>query len=398
MSLTLRILSYLGEAPGLPAMFCVGHAGASVGRAPGCAVALPDPGQIISREHARVIFEAGRYSLTDVGRNPSAINGRPLDSGECAPLANGDLLTIGDYVLAVELEPVAQAPAILASHALAGLEEAASTNILDLIGASAGADGDDPLGLLTDGWRAPDSGAAEFDHVASHAIPMAQARLCSAPRMLIPDDYDPLADLMPATDSGERAVLHALLTGMGLSDTASAQPATELAHLAGVMLRQAIAGAMAVLKARAAGRRDARYDVQVLPEETRNPLLACPDAESALAHLLFAPDIGAMGAGKAIASAFDGVRCHEAAIEAGLRAALGGVIARLDPERIAADAGPAGALARLLPAQREARLWERAVHAHDDLALAARHDFEQLFGAPFAAAYDARLRKMQGDR
>ncbi|NHZ82090.1 FHA domain-containing protein [Massilia sp. CCM 8695] len=395
MPLTLRILSHHGQPPVPPATFCIGHAGASVGRAPGCAVALPDPGQTISREHARIVVESGRYSLTDVGRNPSAINGRPLASGESAPLNDGDQLAIGDYVLAVELAP----PANFAMPMLDGAEQAAaSTNILDLIGASSVADGDDPLGLLTDGWRTPDSGAAEFDHVAAHAIPMDQVRLCSAPRMLIPDDYDPLADVTPPADGGAQAVLHALLTGMGLSDTATAAAPAELAHLAGVMLRQATAGAMAVLKARAASRRDARYEVQSPPQDTRNPLLACPDAESALAHLLFAPDIGAMGADKAIASAFDGVRCHEAAIEAGLRAALAGVIARLDPVRIAADAGPSGALARLLPSQCEARLWTHAVHAHDNLALAARHDFEQLFGAPFAAAYDARLRKMQGDR
>ncbi|MCY0914272.1 type VI secretion system-associated FHA domain protein [Massilia antarctica] len=395
MPLTLRILSHHGQAPALPAVFCVGQDGAKVGRAPSCAVALPDPEQTISREHARIAFEAGRYSLTDVGRNPSAINGYPLASGESALLNDGDQLAIGDYVLGVELAQ----HTMLAIAALAGVgEAAASTNILDLIGASAGAGGDDPLGLLTDGWRAPDSGAAEFDHVASHAIPMDQVRLCSTPRMLIPDDYDPLADVAPPTDGGARAVLQALLTGMGLSDTVTAAPPAELAHLAGVMLRQAMAGAMAVLKARAAGRRDARYEVQSPPEDTRNPLLACPDAESALAHLLFAPDIGAVGADKAIASAFDGVRCHEAAIEAGLRAALAVVIERLDPVRIAADAGPSGALARLLPSQCEARLWTHAVHAHDNLALAARHDFDQLFGAPFAAAYDARLRKMQGDR
>jgi type VI secretion system FHA domain protein len=469
MSLTLRIQAYRNQAPASPVERRFDHLGGTIGRAAGNSLELPDPGKYISRTHCKVDFVDGRYTLIDLGSNPSWVNDRPLGAGKSATLADGDRLVIGDYVLLVavdeaaipvlapmfepaystehpfQAQPAAQAAAPAPAYANPN-DSLAGARILDT-GEGPGVPGapgaDDPLGLnlFGHGAAAPDPLAfrgSEFDHAppqfaafgAAAAAPLPQAIPVAAPAMpsapaapspqlLIPDDYDPLADLLPprvqaATPAagqqlppavapapaagGDGEVMQALLRGLGLPDLKLARPPVETAELAGAMLREATAGTMAVLMARAMTKRESRLEMTVMGAQANNPLKFFPDAESALAQMLTNALAGYMPPLKSFGSAFEDLKAHEMAVIAGMRAALAGVLARFDPAVIGQRIEPGGVVDRMIGSGRKARMWDRMVELYDEIAREAQDDFQRLFGERFSAAYQDQIGRLHGEQ
>jgi len=104
MLLTLRAQSRSGQPLGqtLSADFSI--AGGSIGRSKECDLVLEDPGQIISRTHASIVYRDGHFYLADMGSNASMINDRVLGIGKEEKLSDGDRIRIGDYVLEASIE------------------------------------------------------------------------------------------------------------------------------------------------------------------------------------------------------------------------------------------------------------------------------------------------------
>jgi type VI secretion system FHA domain protein len=198
--------------------------GGALGRAPGNDLVLDDPSKYISRIHARVEYRDGGYWLVDVGSNPSLVNDKPVGTGRSAPLANGDRIAIGDYLLVAGVDsagvaaPAALPPSPLQIDPVPADAPALPANPDDsLAGAgilNGGGDrldsGADPLGLHLFGSAPPtapgaqDWRGAESDHVPPEQMAFTPPVPMSAPvpaqtaaRMAIPDDYDPLADFLP---------------------------------------------------------------------------------------------------------------------------------------------------------------------------------------------------------
>jgi FHA domain-containing protein len=79
--------------------------GGTLGRSDSNTLALPDPRRHISRLQAEVVLQGAHYVLRNAGNaNPIAVNQTSLPPGASAPLAHGDELQIGAYVLRVTLE------------------------------------------------------------------------------------------------------------------------------------------------------------------------------------------------------------------------------------------------------------------------------------------------------
>ena len=188
-------------------------------------------------------------------------------------------------------------------------------------------------------------------------------------------------------------MLHALLRGLGLPDVQPARTPLETAELVGAMLREATAGTMAVLLARAMTKRESRLDMTVLGAQANNPLKFFPDAESALAQMLTNAMSGYMPPVKSIGSAFEDLKAHELAVIAGMRAALSGVLARFDPALLEAQE-PAGVMDKMMSTSRKAKLWERMVALHEEILREADDDFQHLFGDKFSAAYEDQIGRL----
>lgn len=511
MFLTLRIQSYRKQAPAAPVERRFDQLGGTIGRAAGNDLELPDPGKYISRNHSKIDFADGKYTLMDLGANPSWINDRPVGAGKSAVLENGDRLLIGDYVLEVAVGegaapalpvfqpetsdalPFQAQPAVAPSpHEGKSFDELRDTlagvKILELSGGHdplAAPSVNDPLGLnmLNDAnavHATPPPVAfrgSEPDHAPPQWMPMpgavlpgaaypaqtpypqqaatlahlseptvltmravppsaslpASAPVSAPPAMLIPDDYDPLADFLPprvsaqplqamppaqpapgvtayalppqqayATPAGAGLtgagqggdeVMQALLRGLGLSGLRTTKSPAETAELVGAMLREATSGTMAVLMARAMTKRESRLEMTVLGAQANNPLKFFPDAESALSQMLTNAMSGYMPPVKSIGSAFEDLKAHELAVIAGMRAALDGVLARFNPALIEAKE-PEGVMDKMMATTRKARMWERMVELYDDILREADDDFQHLFGEKFSAAYEDQIGRL----
>ena len=100
--ITLTIISLNGAPVSRAASATFDELGGTIGRADTNQLVLEDPDRSVSRVHAQIVFRSGSYAVVDRGSNPIQVNGRDVGNGREAPLAEGDRLQIGGYVLSVQ--------------------------------------------------------------------------------------------------------------------------------------------------------------------------------------------------------------------------------------------------------------------------------------------------------
>jgi type VI secretion system FHA domain protein len=289
--------------------------------------------------------------------------------------------------------------------------------------------------------------ATDSDHVsperASFALPPVAPTL--AGRMAIPDDYDPLADFAPrpaatvpspletllpaapvlmtspppatanllqpvampdtapyaspqssmASPATESEILQALLRGLGLPDLKLDRSGAELAENVGAMLREATAGTMDVLMARALTKKESRIDMTMMAVRSNNPLKFFPNVDSAMTQLLTNTMAGYMPSVQAMGSAFDDLKAHELSVIAGMRAALESLLLRFDPSRIEQRTPAAGMMDKMGGGtSRKAKMWDQLVEVYAEVTSEV-DDVQGLFGDKFSAAYEEQVDRLR---
>lgn len=102
MTLTLRAVSLNDQPLTQPITAQFDAQGGTIGRADQNIMALPDPERHISRQQAQISLVGSAYRIKNVGSaNPILARGQALAQGESAPLAHGDQVRIGGYLLEV---------------------------------------------------------------------------------------------------------------------------------------------------------------------------------------------------------------------------------------------------------------------------------------------------------
>ncbi len=262
---------------------------------------------------------------------------------------------------------------------------------------AAGADST-PVTMIVPRARAGASGGS------GAALPPASNPLLNAPqsappaRAAAPAPANPPRPVAGATAAGTDALLDALLQGLATPSLRIDALTPELMQLVGTLLRESTRGAVQLLVARAALKREMRAQMTMIVARENNPLKFSPSAEVALQHLLGAPAPGFMAPADAVRDAFDDLRAHQMAVMAGMRAALDGVLQRFDPEQLQGKLAPPSAIASLVPAMRKARLWELFNELFGQLQREAQDDFDELFGKAFLQAYEAQLDRLAEER
>ena len=188
-----------------------------------------------------------------------------------------------------------------------------------------------------------------------------------------------------------------MLAGLGVPDLRLAELTPQTLHLVGVLLRESMGGAVALLVARAALKREMRAEMTMIVSRENNPLKFSPTAEVALQHLLGPPAPGFMPPGPAVRDAFNDLRAHQLAVMAGMRAALDGVLQRFDPQQLEAKLTNRSAITNLIPGARKARLWESFQELFAQLQSEAQDDFDELFGKAFLRAYEDQLDRLSAE-
>lgn len=325
--------------------------GGSIGRADGNQLVLPDPERAISRQHARIVCQGGRYAVVDNGSNPIAVNHQPVPLGREHPLWPGDLLQVGGYVLKVSQAPAQAAPAVWNMDWAEGAAAAADT---------------------------------------AHAAPP-PADLPAADSPLTLRDAAGTASAAQAAAAAPDALRTALLEGLATPGLRIDHLTPERMRLLGQLLREATAGTVDLLADRAATRRGMRASATVIQARENNPLKFSPTVDAALLHLLGPAVAGFLPPVPAMRDAFDDLRAHQAGLSAGLQAAMAGMLQRFDPQQLEARLAGRAGLSDLIPATRKARLWELFQQLFSQLLAEAQDDGEALFGEAFLRAYQAQV-------
>jgi type VI secretion system protein len=106
MRLVLAIVGENADPLGRDASRSFGPEGGTVGRGVNCAWQLPDPTNTLSANHAVIAHNGLGFTVTDTSTNGVYINtvDSPIGRGNTAPLADGDMLYLANYVIAVSIE------------------------------------------------------------------------------------------------------------------------------------------------------------------------------------------------------------------------------------------------------------------------------------------------------
>lgn len=451
MTITISVVGHNGHAPAQALAAEFDELGGSIGRGHDNTLVLPDPERHISRRHAAIRFNAGRYVIRDTSSGaPVHLNGRGLGTGQEAELGEGDEIVIGVYTLRVagacapkespppqHSTPVPVGPALPGDGALARLMEdplapraaEASTALVPDFDPLAEAgktpaaapehawlpqDFDTDLGPVTTKAQridemfglgsvasadpcAPGNALADRREAqASRARPQRNdvAELHSAFRPAPSKPAPRAATPVPAAKVGGEDLLRAFLQGAGVPQLKLAGGLTpQTMHMLGALLREATQGTLNLLLARAVVKREVRADRTLIAPRENNPLKLSPNVEVALAHLL-TPQNGFMAPLAAMKDAQRDLCAHQFGVVAGMRAALAGVLQRFDPKRLARRLSGKHMVETLLPGKRKTRLWDLFEQLYGDVSREAEEDFHTLFGKEFLRAYAAQVDKL----
>jgi FHA domain-containing protein len=248
----------------------------------------------------------------------------------------------------------------------------------------------DPLAMF-----GPASGAFPANAPAVRDDVFELASAYQPPRPMAPPEPVRQAPAMPQSVApapagyAPDALTAAFLQGAGLTAQALPQGLTpEVMTLVGRLLRNAATGAVEMLAARAATKRELQAGVTIISAQANNPLKFLPDPHSALQQLLHPKMPGFMRGDDAMKDAFDDLRAHEIGVIAGTRAALAEVLMKFDPNGLDERLTKGSFLANLLPSVRKTRLWDVYLERYAQIRAEAEDDFQSIFGRAFVEAYE----------
>ena len=407
------------------------------------------PHRYVSRHHARIHFESGRFYVRDTSQNGVYVNDQLVGQGNSAVLSDGDRIVIGDYEILVQTALVA-APSIGVPEpprALFGSDDGLglgdvlpppatphvpgiAPGMADLLAPEptpppAWDDGrrgipteGDVLPAVSQPYRAPEAlpeipanwwqedlpGAAPATPAPRPSPPLpgegVRAERPRPPEPARPVETASRASAPPAPAAPAQAAgsgLDALATGLRFVPALPpGTPQEEVIELAGALLRELVGGTMELLRARASIKQEARLEMTTLRAVENNPLKFSVTPEEALQRLL-SPEAGTgyLAPREAVVEAMRDLRAHELATLAGLEAAIRGMFARFDPQRLEQDFSDRSLLASILPAHRKAKCWDLFAQQFRQIGEEAREDFNALFGREFARAYEEQVRRLR---
>jgi FHA domain-containing protein len=202
----------------------------------------------------------------------------------------------------------------------------------------------------------------------------------------------------PASAGTNSDLLAAFRQGLNMPGLAIDSLTPELMTLVGQIVREAAAGTVDLLVARAALKREVRAEATMIVARENNPLKFSPSAEAALQHLLAPPLRGFMPAAPAMRDAYNDLRAHQFGFIAGMRAALAGVLERFDPSQLEGQLTKVSTLKSLLPGSRKAAMWDVFTEHYSRISTEAEDDFHSLFGRAFLKAYEEHIAQLERDQ
>ena len=347
MRLALRVIGRPDEDTTGPLVAQFDERGGLIGRADTARLVLPDPKRTVSRFHAHVSFENGKFLIEDMGStNPAAVNGRPLDSGQRMELKLGDRVRIGSYLLAAE---------------------AGSADV-------------EPIeGPMSEPSPPPS------DEIFAHT-------------RIVQRDATPPAGAMPGGRMPSRGadLWRAFQEGAGAQIDLPDGPTPEHMRMLGAMVRAMVGGMRRLLQMRTLVKQELEADVTQLRPRQNNPLKFATDDARAVAALLKPPLPGFSSGPVAVDEVMIDLQVHTIATRVAMKVAIGRVLARFEPQALEQRLqGSGGMFQRLLPGSRKAALWDLYLEQQRAIRSDAAEGFQAAFAQAFAEAYEREIARFK---
>jgi type VI secretion system protein len=446
VSLYLTITSYHKITPGQVPEISMDNGVMAIGRSQENDWVLPDPERLVSSRHCVIQYKDGRYYLTDQSTNGvELVNaGIRLRRGNSEPLADGEVIRIGEYEISARIDfemkltqqSVSTSDSANSFEALMGMHKSAAPVPCESLPTARfqGGGAQDTFPDLFDFLSTPSVPAATVsDHVPAERHdfrpPVVQAPVEPAKpdfsANVIPEDWNLLAETpkrvteppviqpepapvqvqppvipveapVAAPSQSGADLLQAFLRGAGL-DHLRIDPAQALAQMEAIgrSYRLMVEGLIDVLRARSSLKGEFRLQQTMIRPVENNPLKFAPNVDEALLLLLRHGNQAFMPPDQAIADSFDDLRAHQLAVMAGVEAAIKALLKRFEPAQLEARMGKPGALSNLF-GSRQAQHWQQFTELYTQISREAEDDFQVLFGREFSRAYEehsARLRR-----
>jgi type VI secretion system FHA domain protein len=179
------------------------------------------------------------------------------------------------------------------------------------------------------------------------------------------------------------------LPALGL-DPARLDP--DAAPRAALLFRRLVAGMVVMLEARARAKAQLGAEATAFSPEGHNPLKFARTPDEALMMMLGQPQPGFMPPDRAVEDAFEDLQSHQMATLRAMQGALRTTLERFSPSAIRARAKADGVLERILPAARDAALWQAYEREFGGVAQGSDEAFLDMFAKEFREAYNQQAR------
>jgi type VI secretion system protein len=400
--------------------------GGTIGRSADNDWVLPDPLRYVSAHHARVHFREGHFYLQDVSTNGVYVNDdlEPLAKRGSSGyrLANGDVLSVGEYHIVAALEQRAgseeSAAAVPTSiHALRTLGRAADRDlgaklnveellvpVIDMepvlpvnaygqavnsgrVQALAEATGHEPQAASAVSTGEPELTSAAADSEAGAALAARMARLAEAVGREPKNGHGLLA--LEDVHTG----LDAFCRGAGITpEQLPADAQGRILHLAGRLFREALVGFKDLERTRAETRN--RYRIELPPPERDDPRpsLANSMVEELLVALFVLHEGRRLDSVQWLRETLAEAKQHETATAQATRTAFIEFLDRLDPAELEARFERAARRGKARSADK-AQYWELFTTFYRNLIEMPADHLPPTYVEAFGAAYREALKK-----
>lgn len=229
--------------------------------------------------------------------------------------------------------------------------------------------------------------------VPTTQMPLNRAEVAAPDPTPTPTPEGPLAPAAsPATQGTDLARRY--LAAMGAGEGVVSDPdLPEAMDRMGAIMRLFVAGIREILMTRTAIKGEFRMNQTMIRATGNNPLKFSISEDQAIEAIARPPGKGYLPPEAAVAEALTDIKAHEMAMVTGMQAALKGLLAQLDPQRLAAklEASNRGSFFK----GKKAQYWEIYEETYSEIARQAENDFQELFVTEFAKAYQTQLEKLK---
>ena len=346
--------------------------GGTIGRSLDNDWVFPDPNRYVSGRHALIDFQAGAYYLIDTSRNGVYINDAdvPVGRGHPQRIFDGDVLHIGDYVIAATITAEA--------------DDAVEDGMRDSVVRAQLVQEDESVELqLVDEARLVEGESLD------RYLMEGSSRISQLNEAITGMGAHQTLQNRDIAEQAEQRAVAMLLAGAGLKpiDLAGTEP-DEILRITGQILRHMVAGLTGLLQERAQLTTKLRLSQNSDRSSQNNPLKLAPTVNDALKYLLGNGNKSCLPAADAVQISFLEIKNHERAVPKALVQALKDFMENLAPDELRQQVDQGVRRNRLLGAPNKLKYWDLYEESFMNLTHGEDGTLPEAFSQEFARAYD----------